>query len=191
MRSKRYRDDNLTLARLLEIVSVYHHKDALILVPEEKVNRAVHNSGKGTKRFNNRCWRCDKPGHIARDCQISKNHTCGTCGKQRHMEFFCHTKVEKHGKGGRKNRNKSQSGNKPRPGVRNISDKPSQHKEEGGDEVKDDSYYVFSASDGESHTLTVIDSGATCNLMSQNVFNKVSKGKIELSKTDRKIHAYA
>lgn len=64
-----------------------------------------------------------------------------------------------------------------------------------------DSYYVFSASDGQSHTLTVMiesepvsvikDSGATCNLMSENVFYKVSQGKTELSKTDRKIHAYA
>lgn len=85
--------------------------------------------------------------------------------------------------------------------MRNISDKPSQHEEEDGDEVDGDSYYVFSVSDGQSHTLTVmiesgpvsviIDSGATCNLMSGNVFYKVSKGKTELSKTDRKIHAYA
>ena len=111
------------------------------------------------------------------------------------MEVCCHTKVEKHGKENRESRNK------PRPGVSNISNKPSQHEEEDGDEVDGDSYYVFSASDGESHTLTVmtesepvsviVDSGATCNLMSENVFNKVSKGKIELSKTDRKVYAYA
>lgn len=100
LKNKLYRDDNLTLAKLLEIMSVYHHKDALILVPEEKVNRAVHNSGKGANRFNgkqqfhNRCRRCDKPGHIAKDCRVSKNHTCGTYGKQGHMEVCCHTKVE-------------------------------------------------------------------------------------------------
>ena len=50
-------------------------------------------------------------------------------------------------------------------------------------------YYDFSASDGESNTLpysvmmqnepvsVTIDSGATCNLMSEQVPDKVSKGK--------------
>jgi len=37
----------------------------------------------------------------------------------------------------------------------------------------------------------IIDSGATCNLMSEKVFDKVSKGKLELLKTDRKVYAYA
>ena len=37
----------------------------------------------------------------------------------------------------------------------------------------------------------IIDSGATCNLMSEQVFDKVSKGKLELLETDRKVYAYA
>ena len=37
----------------------------------------------------------------------------------------------------------------------------------------------------------IIDSGATCNLMSEQVFDKVSQGKLELLKTDRKVYAYA
>ena len=37
----------------------------------------------------------------------------------------------------------------------------------------------------------IIDSGATCNLMSEQVFDKVSQGKQELLKTDRKVYAYA
>ena len=37
----------------------------------------------------------------------------------------------------------------------------------------------------------IIDSGVTCNLMSEQVFDKVSQGKLELSKTERKIYAYA
>ena len=46
LKSKLYRDNNPTLARLLEIVSVYHHKDALILVPEEVkvLNELMENS---------------------------------------------------------------------------------------------------------------------------------------------------
>ena len=72
---------------------------------------------------------------------------------------------------------------------------------EESDASEDDGYYVFSTSDGESNTLplmienehvnVIIDSGATCNLMSEQVFDKVSKGKLELSKTDRKVYAYA
>ena len=37
----------------------------------------------------------------------------------------------------------------------------------------------------------IIDSGATCSLLSEQVFHKVSKGKLELLKTDRKVYAYA
>ncbi|XP_068712222.1 uncharacterized protein [Montipora foliosa] len=37
----------------------------------------------------------------------------------------------------------------------------------------------------------IIDSGATCNLMSEQVFDKVSQGTLELLKTDRKVYAYA
>ena len=37
----------------------------------------------------------------------------------------------------------------------------------------------------------IIDSGATCNLMSEQVFDEVSKGKLELMKIDRKVYAYA
>ena len=72
---------------------------------------------------------------------------------------------------------------------------------EGSHASEDNGYYVFSASDSEANTLTlmiesepvnvIIDSGATCNLMSKQVFNPVSKGKLQLLKTDRKVYAYA
>jgi len=65
---------------------------------------------------------------------------------------------------------------------------------------EDNGYYVFSASDGESNTLplmiknesvsVIIDSGATCSLMSEKDFDKLSKGKLELLKTDRRMYAY-
>ena len=72
---------------------------------------------------------------------------------------------------------------------------------EGSDASEDDGCYVFNTSDGESNTLplmienepvnVIIDSGATCNLMSEQEFDKVSKGKLELLKTDRKFYSYA
>ena len=39
LKSKLNRTDELTLSKVSEVVSPYHHEDALILVPEEQVNR--------------------------------------------------------------------------------------------------------------------------------------------------------
>ena len=39
LKSKFYREENLSLSKLLEIVSTYHNKDAMILVSEDTVNR--------------------------------------------------------------------------------------------------------------------------------------------------------
>ena len=40
LKFKLYRKDELTLPKLLGVVSQYHDKEALVLVPEEQVNRA-------------------------------------------------------------------------------------------------------------------------------------------------------
>ena len=88
-----------------------------------------------------------------------------------------------------------------RDGVQKIGEQPKESNEERSNASEDDVYYVFIASDGESNTLpfmienelvgVIIDSGATCNLMSEQEFDKVSQGKLELLKTDRKVYAYA
>ena len=39
LKSKFYREGNLSLSRLLEIVSTYHHKDVMVLVSQDTVNR--------------------------------------------------------------------------------------------------------------------------------------------------------
>ena len=167
LKGKFYREENLSLTRLLEAAK---------------------------QPWQGKCWRCDKTGHMAKDCKVSRNHTCSKCGKRGHMEVCCHTKQDKHGKG------RGKSGRK-REGVRTIGDQPDQGDVEGSEVSKDDGFYVFNASDGESNTLplmiesepvnVIIDSGATCNLMSEQVFDKVSKGKLELLETDRKVYAYA
>jgi len=115
------------------------------------------------------------------------------------MEVCCHTKLDKQGKGRGDSRRRGKSGRK-RDGVRKIGDQPEQSHEEESDASEDNGYYVFSASDGESKTLppmtenepvnVIIDSGASCNLMSEKVFDKVSKGKLDLLETDRKVYGY-
>ena len=49
LKSKFYREENLSLSRLLEIVSTYHHKDVMVLVSEDTVNRTWDDRGKGDK----------------------------------------------------------------------------------------------------------------------------------------------
>ena len=137
---------------------------------------------------------------MAKDCEVSRKHTCSKCGNRGHMEVCCRTKQEKQGKGRGDSRRRGKFGRK-RDGVRKIGEQPEQSNEEGSNASEDDGYYVFSASDGEANTLplmienklvdVIIDSGASCNLMSEQVFDKVSQGKLELLKTDRKVYAYA
>ena len=201
LKSKFYREENLSLSKLLEIVSTYHNKDAMILVSEDTANRTWEDRGKSDKGTNRKqtwqgkCWRCAKPGHMAKDCEVSRKHTCGKCGNRGHMEVCCRTKQDKQGKGRGDSRRRGNLG-RIRDGVQ-----PEQSNEEGSNASEDNGYYVFIASDGESNTLSlmienelvdvIIDSGATCNLMSEQVFDKVSQGKLELLKSDRKVYAYA
>ena len=52
LRSKFYREENLNLSKVLEIVSTYHDKDAMVLVSEDSVNRTWEDRGKGDKGTN-------------------------------------------------------------------------------------------------------------------------------------------
>ena len=137
---------------------------------------------------------------MAKDCEVSRKHSCGKCGNRGHMEVCCRTKQDKQGKGRGDSRRRGNFRRK-RDGVRKIGEQPEQSYEEGSNASEEDGYYVFIALDGESNTLplmienelvdVIIDSGATCNLMSEQVFDKVSQGKLELLNTDRKVYAYA
>ena len=112
LKSKFYREENLSLSRLLEIVSTYQHKDAMVLVCEDTVNRTWDDRNKGDKGakskqpWQGKCWRCDKTGHMAKNCEVSRKHTCSKCGNRGHMEVCCHTKQDKQGKGRGDNRHR-------------------------------------------------------------------------------------
>ena len=57
LKAKLYREETLSLSKLLEIVSQYYDKEALILEPESQLNNIRTDSRQGGK-----CWRCDKAG---------------------------------------------------------------------------------------------------------------------------------
>ena len=93
LKSKLYREETLTLAKLMEIVSQYHDREALILV-RENVNNIVTSPKQGGK-----CWRCDKVGHFAKECYRSRDHKCGKCGRLGHFEICCPSKQPEQNKG--------------------------------------------------------------------------------------------
>ena len=78
MKRKLYREENLTLAKLQEIVNIFDEPDALLLTlsgTREEANTIYtkHSSGFNPpdRTFKGKCWRCDSIGHTARDCRKS------------------------------------------------------------------------------------------------------------------------
>ena len=204
LKSKLYRSENLTLSKLLEVVSQYHDKDALILVqPEEQINRVElaekQTTGISPMKFQGRCWNCNKLGHLAKDCRCSRDHVCESCGRQGHFAVCCHY-PQQHAN----NTNRTTShGRTPlqsrRGGGRNKVHAVT-HKA-GGKESEDDAFYVFTASTGENlDTLelrindkminVIVDSGASCNLMSERVFHSIRGKKRLLARCDKNVYAY-
>ena len=90
LKAKLYRVETLTLNKRMEIVSQYHDKEALILLPESQVNHIAPDSRQGGK-----CWRCDKVGLYTKECIRSRSHKCRKCVNFGHFEHCCKTKPNK------------------------------------------------------------------------------------------------
>ena len=176
LKSKLYREETLTLSKLLEIVSQYHDKEALILIPESQVNSLSSDPKQGGK-----CWRCDEVRHFTKDCRRSHDTQVRKVG---HFDVCCHSKQNK-------GRDSSRSSSR---GCGNSRTKPSHGRRRGNSKERDvhnvtgdttaenrassDDFYVFNAgsTDGQNTMELVIedklvniavDSGASCNLMSE------------------------
>ena len=204
LKSKLYREETLTRSKLMEIVSQYHEKEALILIPENQVNSLSSDPKQGGK-----CWWCDKAGHFAKDCHRSRDHKCGKCGHMGHFEVCCHSKQNKgrdsnrgssHGHGSSRTkpgRGRRGGNSKEQRDVHNVTGDTSTE-----NRVSSDDFYVFNArsTDGQNTmelmiedklVNVVIDSGASCNLMSEEMFNVVTGGNARLLECNKRVYAYA
>ena len=202
LKSKLYRSENLTLSKLLEVVSQYHDKDALILVQtEEDINRGelVENQNTSVMKFQGRCWNCNKIGHFAKNCRCSRDHVCESCGRLGHFAVCCryqseHASNKNHTTSQRRTSLQTKGGGR-REKVHAVSQQAD------GEESEDDAFYVFTASTSEAlETLelrindkivdVIVDSGASCNLMSEHVFHSLTGGKAPLAECDKNVYAY-
>ena len=193
LKAKLYREEILTLSKLIEIVSQYHDKEALILIPERQVNQVSSDAKKWGK-----CWRCDKVGHFAKECRRSRYHKCGKCGNVGHLEVCCHSKQSKERESSRSSsrsrgnsRRKQSSGRRggdqqSQRDVRQVSEQVNT-----GSSANSDDFYVFYTGDADDRNSlklqiedkiinVIIDSGAGCNLMSEEVFDLVTGSSVKL-----------
>ena len=172
--------------------------------PENQVNSLTSDPKQGGK-----CWRRDKAGHFAKDCRHSRDHKCGKCGHMGHFEVCCHSKQNKGGDSSRgSSRGRGSSRTKPGCGRRggNSKEQRDVHNVTGDtstvNRVSSDDFYVFNAgsTDGQNTmelmiedklVNVVIDSGASCNLMSEEMFNVVTGGNARLLECNKRVYAYA
>ena len=199
-----YREETLTLNKLMEIVSQYYNKEALTLAPESQVNHNAPDSRQGGK-----CWRCNKVGLYVKEFLRSCDHKCGKCSNFSHFEQCCKTKQNKeHMQNHNSGQSHGGSRRKPKRGRRggNLQSQCNvcQITEETTDpnHTNSDDFYVFSAGNSEGQNTiemliedkpvnVIIDSGANCNLMSEEVFESIIGGYTIQPVCKKKVYTYA
>jgi hypothetical protein len=195
LKAKLLNEENLTLARMLTLISNHHSSDGLVLVQPEigrvqerwkksSAARQHQQRDRQPKANQDRCFRCNATGHLARDCKRSRNHTCEKCNIKGHFAECCRTKDPK--KKGKP---------KHHQGVRSVED------ESEGDTQNLSCVFAFKPqSDGNAITLIInetrvkfiIDSGSEHDLLSEKDFQKINTRKpLNLSPSDKKLFTYA
>lgn len=135
--------------------------------------------------------------------------TCGKCGNVGHFEVCCHSKQSKGRHSSRtSSRGRGNSGRKQSPGRRGGSSQGQRDVRQvtedvttGNSVTKDDFYVFYTGETDDGNTLkleiadktinVIIDSGASRNLMSEEVFNLVTGSNVKLLECNKRDFAYA
>jgi len=151
LKSKLYRTENLTLSKLLDVVSQYHDKEALILQPEEQINQVeATDHDKQTNspmKVQGRCWNCNRTGHLAKDCRCSRDHVCETCGRRGNFPVCCRYNPE-HASNTNRSSSQGRAQQQARKGGKREKVQAVTQQQDTGN-VEDDAFYVFTATTGE------------------------------------------
>ena len=204
LKKKLYREENLTLAKLQEIVIIFDEPDALLLTPSgtrEEANTIYtkHSSGFNSpdRTFKGKCWRCDSIDHTARDCRKSKNHTYEKCGKIGHFPACCHTRQSQGGAtvGGKPHRgrggmDRNSGRGRGKQNVRSIEKRDIAVEES-------DTFYVFSVNPSayvmpinieEKSVSMIVPAGSSCNILPEATFRKMPG--LKLRSCNSRVYAY-
>ena len=144
-----------------------------------KTNRNSHHMSD-----NKKCYRCDKYGHISTDTTCpAKDKECNKCHKVGHIAKCCKSKQKK-------DRNFKRQSARNKVNLVNRSDSGEEYafSVNNGNQVSN----MISVSIGGIPTHMIIDSGASCNLISRNEWERLKSEKVlcESRKCSRKLFAY-
>ena len=137
---------------------------------------------------------------MAKDCPCSRAHVCETCGRIGHFAVCCRYRQELNANTNPKSgQGRTQTPTRRAGKQENVRAVTQQ---QDSDEGEDNVFYVFSASTrkgpetldlciNDKLTSVIVDSGASCNLMSENVFHSITGEVKALAACDRNMYAYA
>ena len=159
---------------------------------ERKGNDSV--TGRTTSHMltEQRCYRCNRQGHFARDAQCpARDQVCKRCGKRRHYAVCCKTR----GSG----RPKWKTSDTTNPKVKNCYKVTGNRQGENRDDYAftvDNTGNVSGVVDlkvgGVAITSILIDSGATCNIMDKATWEMLKKDGVKCvsCRANKKLFAY-
>ena len=141
---------------------------------------------------------CNKIGHLAKDCRCSRDHICQSFVRLGYFAVCCRCHPEH-----ASNKNHTTSQRRTSLHTRGGGRWEKVHavtQPADGEESEDDTFYVFTASTSEAlETLelrindkvinVIVDSGASCNLMSEHVFHSLTGRKAPLAGCDKNVYA--
>ncbi|KAL7834774.1 hypothetical protein SRHO_G00290210 [Serrasalmus rhombeus] len=183
-------EQTLTLEKAIEISTSMElaAKEAHQLSTNVKLHKVAAERNKAVSK----CYRCDKPGHLAAECW-SKDLECRRCGNKGHIEHACKTKKET----SKKHNHKKSIARPQRKSVNKVEQSQSFVCDSSEEEISLNILTVAGESRGywappliEGQTVRMeIDTGAAVSIVSENVYKNTLK-HLSLKPANIKLKTY-